>query len=288
MPCKTAGQSSMDRLYLTPGEMIAAYSAAGRGKLNRSTASLLLLGILAGAIIAVAGAATNTAAYGIADTWTLRTVCALLFPFGLGLVVVTGAELFTGNCMLPITLLDGGGTVGQLLRNWALSYLGNILGAGLVAALCVFCGQLDYSSGALAVYTIRVVMGPQDDAFTEKGIATFLGETYSVTNEFDRMGCRMDGPVIEHVTDGNIISDGIAFGAIQVPTEGKPIIMMADRQTTGGYTKIANVISADFRLLGQLKAGDKVKFEKVSIQAAQEALLNQRAALRTLRRSLDM
>lgn len=146
----------MERLYFTPGEMIAAYSAAGRGKLNRPTASLLLLGILAGAIIAVAGAATNTAAYGIADTWTLRTVCALLFPFGLGLVVVTGAELFTGNCMLPITLLDGGGTVGQLLRNWALSYLGNILGAGLVAALCVFCGQLDYSSGALAVYTIRV------------------------------------------------------------------------------------------------------------------------------------
>lgn len=137
-------------------------------------------------------------------------------------------------------------------------------------------------------YTIRVVMGPQDDAFTQKGVATFLGETYSVTNEFDRMGYRMDGPVIEHVTDGNIISDGIAFGAIQVPTEGKPIIMMADRQTTGGYTKIANVISADFRLLGQLKAGDKVKFEKVSIQEAQQALLNQRAALRTLRRALDM
>ena len=137
-------------------------------------------------------------------------------------------------------------------------------------------------------YTIRAVMGPQDDAFTQKGVATFLGETYSVTNEFDRMGYRMDGPVIEHVTDGNIISDGIAFGAIQVPTEGKPIIMMADQQTTGGYTKIANVISADFRLLGQLKAGDKVKFEKVSIQEAQQALLNQRAALRTLRRALDM
>ena len=109
-----------------------------------------------------------------------------------------------------------------------------------------------------------------------------------MTNEFDRMGCRLDGMPIQHVTDGNIISDGIAFGAIQVPTEGKPIIMMADRQTTGGYTKIANVISADFRLLSQIKAGDKVKFERVSIQTAQEALLNQRAALRTLRRSLDM
>ena len=131
------------------------------------------------------------------------------------------------------------------------------------------------------------MMGPQDDAFTQQGLDTFLSETYSVTNEFDRMGCRLDGPVIQHVTDGNIISDGIAFGAIQVPSEGKPIIMLGDRQTTGGYTKIANVISADFRLLGQLKAGDKVKFEKVSIGQAQEALLNQRAAMKTLRHALD-
>lgn len=81
------------------------------------------------------------------------------------------------------------------------------------------------------VYTLRVVMGPQDDAFTQQGLDTFLSETYSVTNEFDRMGCRLDGPVIQHVTDGNIISDGIAFGAIQVPSEGKPIIMLGDRQT---------------------------------------------------------
>ena len=68
------------------------------------------------------------------------------------------------------------------------------------------------------VYTLRVVMGPQDDAFTQQGLDTFLSETYSVTNEFDRMGCRLDGPVIQHITDGNIISDGIAFGAIQVPS----------------------------------------------------------------------
>ena len=137
------------------------------------------------------------------------------------------------------------------------------------------------------VYTLRVVMGPQDTAFTPEGITAFLSGIYSVTSEFDRMGCRMDGPAIRHVKDGNIISDGIAFGAIQVPTEGKPIIMMADRQTVGGYAKIANVISADFRLLAQLKAADKVRFERVSIQVAQEALLCQRAALRTLRRALD-
>lgn len=131
------------------------------------------------------------------------------------------------------------------------------------------------------LYTLRVVMGPQDDMFTESGIQTFLSETYTLTPEFDRMGCRFEGKEIEHKDSGDIISDGIAFGAIQVPSAGKPIIMMADRQTTGGYTKIATVISADFRILAQLKAGDKVRFEKVSIGAAQEALLAQRAALRT-------
>ena len=92
---------------------------------------------------------------------------------------------------------------------------------------------------------------------------------------------------MEHKESGDIISDGIAFGAIQVPSAGKPIIMLADRQTTGGYTKIANVITADFRIIGQLKAGDKVRFEKVSIAHAQDALLTQRAALRLLRKSVD-
>lgn len=137
-----------------------------------------------------------------------------------------------------------------------------------------------------SLYTLRVVLGPQDDAFTDAGIRTFLSEPYTVTPEFDRMGCRLEGSVIQHKETGDIISDGIAFGAIQVPSAGKPIIMLGDRQTTGGYTKIANVITADFRILGQLKAGDKVRFEKVSIQHAQDALLTQRAALRNLRRAL--
>ena len=137
------------------------------------------------------------------------------------------------------------------------------------------------------VYTVRVVMGPQDDAFTDAGVKTILSETYTVTPEFDRMGCRLEGAVVEHKESGDIISDGIAFGAIQVPSAGKPIIMLADRQTTGGYTKIANVITADFRIIGQLKAGDKVRFEKVSIAHAQDALLTQRAALRLLRKSVD-
>ena len=138
-----------------------------------------------------------------------------------------------------------------------------------------------------AEYKLRIVLGPQDDAFTERGITTFLSSVYTLTPEFDRMGCRLDGELIEHVKSGDIISDGIAFGAVQVPSAGKPIIMLADRQTTGGYAKIANVISADFRILAQLKAGDKVHFEKVSIAAAQEALLAQRATLNCLRSAID-
>ena len=134
------------------------------------------------------------------------------------------------------------------------------------------------------VYTLRVVLGPQDDAFTDAGIDTFLSGTYTVTPEFDRMGCRLDGPVIAHKDGGDIISDGIAFGAIQVPSAGTPIIMLGDRQTTGGYTKIATVITADFRTLAQLKAGDKVQFVKVPVEYAQGLLLAQRSALKALSR----
>lgn len=136
-------------------------------------------------------------------------------------------------------------------------------------------------------HELRVVMGPQNDYFTDAGIATFLSETYSVTNQFDRMGCRLDGTVIEHVKDGNIISDGISFGAIQIPSEGKPIIMLADRQTVGGYTKIATVISADFSEIAQAKAGDKIHFQKVSIQEAQDLYRAKKRWLRALRATLD-
>lgn len=119
---------------------------------------------------------------------------------------------------------------------------------------------------------VRVVLGPQDECFTQKGIETFLGSEYTVTNECDRMGFRLDGNEIEHVDGGDIISDGIAFGAIQIPGHGKPIIMMADRQTTGGYTKIANVISIDLFKIAQSKPGDKIIFKIVTIEEAHRLL----------------
>lgn len=118
---------------------------------------------------------------------------------------------------------------------------------------------------------VRVVLGPQEDCFTEKGVNDFFQGTYKVTGDSDRMGYRLKGPQPEHVTDGNIISDGIVMGSIQVPTSGQPIIMMADCQSIGGYTKIGTVISVDLPVIGQCKAGDEVRFVPVDIVRAQQA-----------------
>lgn len=121
-------------------------------------------------------------------------------------------------------------------------------------------------------FEVRVILGPQDDYFTDKGINTFLSSQYVITNECDRMGYRLDGEKIEHIKGADIISDGIAFGAIQIPDNGKPIIMMADRQTTGGYTKIAHIISSDLSKIAQAKPGDKINFKSISIEEAHKIL----------------
>ena len=118
-------------------------------------------------------------------------------------------------------------------------------------------------------HEIRVVLGPQDDCFPQSSIDTFFNNVYTISNEYDRMGCRMQGEVIKHKVGGDIITDGISFGAVQVPSHGNPIVMMADHQTTGGYTKIGNVISVDLPILAQCMPGHKIHFKWISIEAAQ-------------------
>ena len=116
---------------------------------------------------------------------------------------------------------------------------------------------------------IRVVLGPQDDLFSETGLATFLHETFTVSNRADRMGYQLDGPAIAHGPGGfNIVSDATVAGSVQVPGSGRPIVLLADRQTTGGYPKIATVISADLRLIAQRRPGEPVRFEAVGLATA--------------------
>ena len=117
---------------------------------------------------------------------------------------------------------------------------------------------------------IRVVLGPQDDYFGADALATFLGQPYQVTRAADRMGLRLDGPQLAHARGFNIVSDGIAPGSIQVPGDGLPIILLADRQTTGGYPKIATVASVDLPALGRIGPGAPLHFEAVSVEAAED------------------
>lgn len=112
--------------------------------------------------------------------------------------------------------------------------------------------------------SLRVLLGPQDDAFTQKGIDTFLGCEYTVTDKADRMGIRLSGEIIESKNGVDILSDGIAAGSVQIPASGTPIIMMADRQTTGGYAKIATVISADLSRAAQARPGTRIRFARVT------------------------
>jgi biotin-dependent carboxylase-like uncharacterized protein len=135
--------------------------------------------------------------------------------------------------------------------------------------------------------TVRVLMGPQDDMYTDYGIRTFLTTPYTVTKDFDRMGYRLQGKKIELVKDGNIITDGIAFGSIQVPDSGQPIIMISDRQTTGGYGKIANIINVDMPLVAQSIAGDTIRFKKTDIRQAQDLFISQRHLYRKLAEKFD-
>lgn len=130
--------------------------------------------------------------------------------------------------------------------------------------------------------TVRVVFGPQDDYFTQKGIDTFLSAWYHVSGQSDRMGVRLEGTPIENKNGVDIISDGIAYGSVQIPASGTPIIMMADRQTTGGYAKIATVITADLYKIAQARPGTAIRFQAVTEKEAVAALKQQRAKLKML------
>jgi antagonist of KipI len=118
---------------------------------------------------------------------------------------------------------------------------------------------------------VDVIMGPQDDYFTEESIETFLSSEYAVSSTSDRMGYRLEGAPLTHRGNTELISEGMTMGAIQVPSSGKPIVLMADSPTTGGYPKIGAVASADFPLLAQCVPGkSKIRFRKTTVAKAQK------------------
>lgn len=131
----------------------------------------------------------------------------------------------------------------------------------------------DYRDGV----EVRVILGPQDDRFTPEGIATFLQGPYEMTHQSDRMGARLRGPVITHTRGHDIISDGVPLGGVQVAGDGQPIVLLVDRQSTGGYTKIATVCSFDVGRVGQVRPGQRLHFRQIGVREAHALLRAERA-----------
>lgn len=169
---------------------------------------------------------------------------------------------------------------------YARAGLGGIDGRGIKAG-----DRLNVSAGAAPILLrlpqaphvsdapLRVIAGPQRDYFSDAAWTAFLGTGFSVSRDADRMGLRLDGPRLEHVRGADIISDAVTPGAIQVPGDGRPIILLADCQTVGGYPKIATVIGADLPRLGHALPGQVLRFVEVGIDEALGARREAAAAL---------
>ncbi|MBO0736578.1 MAG: biotin-dependent carboxyltransferase family protein [Alphaproteobacteria bacterium] len=126
---------------------------------------------------------------------------------------------------------------------------------------------LDVAGGDLP---IRIVLGPQREYFAEDATAALLGEEFRISQSADRMGMRLDGPRLHHRGGWDIVSDAIVTGAVQVPGSGQVIVLLADHQTTGGYPKIATVISADLPVVGRRRPGDALRFAAVTVEEAEK------------------
>lgn len=197
-----------------------------------------------------------SARLGAAGVWTYLAVAG-----GLDTPVVMGSRA-------THTRSGIGGIGGRFLRD------GDVLPAlPCEAAADLFDAGIAAPWLAPAAGPLRVVLGPQDDYFSAEGLATFTGADFRLTPSADRMAYRLEGPRIAHARGFNIVTDGIALGAIQVSGDGNPLVMMADRGPTGGYPKIGAVIRVDLCRLAQMRPGETCRFRLVERDAARAALI---------------
>ena len=149
----------MDKKYLTPSEISESFIEIGKTKANLAYYKVLTLSILAGAFIAFAAQGSNTAIHGITNIGLQKTLAGVLFATGLMLVVIAGAELFTGNTLIVISCLQGKTPWRKMFENWALVYGGNFVGSMIIVFLISLSGQLNYSNGLLGAFTLKVASG---------------------------------------------------------------------------------------------------------------------------------
>ena len=143
----------------TPSEFVTSYALIGQKKSTNAATKLLVLGVLAGFLIGMGAMVTNTAGHALTNPSVAKIVSGLLFPFGLIMVILTGAELFTGNCLITISVMEKKVDLKGMLRNWFYVYLGNFIGSLLLAMACAYSGPMNLNNNGVAVYTMKVAAG---------------------------------------------------------------------------------------------------------------------------------
>lgn len=272
---------AMDRLALAAANVLVGNGPeVGAIEFMAQGGSLVCAG--APVLVALAGGGATLAVHGKPT------------PAQTSLLLQDGEMLTVGPCrsgLFAYLAVSGGFAVAPQLGSLSLhrrSGLGGLEGRVLAPG-----DHLAYTVGtALPMYLpddlaaddgpIHVMLGPQDDYFPAEAIARFLGEGYRVSSRIDRMGYQLEGPPLVAARGHNIVSDGIVSGHVQVPGNGQPIILMRDRQTTGGYPKIATVISADLDRLAQCRPGTAIAFRRVDEDEAVALARQHRARIASL------
>ncbi|WP_102261506.1 5-oxoprolinase subunit C family protein [Mesobacillus jeotgali] len=190
---------------------------------------------------------------------------------------------FAGGIDVPLVL----GSKSTFINGTMGGFNGRALDAGDIVQGMPFVRKnrflhKDFIPEYHAQIEIRVILGPHLEKFHPDAIKRFLSNEYTISPQSNRMGYRLAGPELNHIDGADIISDAIPAGGIQVPSNGQPIILLAERQTTGGYARIATVISVDLPLLAQAMPGTKIRFAGITIEEAQELYRKQRKLFKVL------
>ena len=225
-----------------------------------------------------------------APAWQSVTLArGMAFQIGLGDQSVCAYLAVEGGIAVPLVL----GSASTYARAGLGGVAGRALRAGDLVPLATTRAserperRLPRPPPADGGQPIRVVLGPQQEYFTDEALAALLAGEFRVSNNADRMGMRLDGPLLRHRHGWDIVSDAIATGAIQVPGSGQPILLLADHQTTGGYPKIATVVSADLPLVGRRRPGDALRFVAVTVEEAEQLARNEDRRLAALVASIE-
>lgn len=237
--------------------------------------------------IAITGADLSPTSNGLAvPMWTVVTMLAgSRLQFGMRRQGARAYLTVAGGINAPLMLgsrsthvLSGlGGPAGRALKKWDRLDAGTASRAAAhdVGHTLPEPNRPRYSTSP----TVRVMSGPQSDCFTDEALHLLAGRPYRVTSESDRMGYRLDGAELPHRASADIISEAVGIGSIQVPSNRQPILLMADCQPTGGYAKLATMISADRSLAAQLSPGDSLSFQIISASKASELFRSAHAEL---------